>query len=204
MKTKSYITHDEARDQSRELLRHNLVDASSHILMSEGPDALTVRRIADELDCSTKVIYTMFGGKEGLANELYLEGCSRLSAALESVPLQSDPVEHLKALGWAYWDFAYNNPAYYAVMFSRAIPHFKPSEANLNNMKTALKIMVEVLENYRQQGRLDVQDTVFAMKQLWAPLHGVVSLYQSGHFSDDEARLLFENTVEIVIKAVFQ
>src|SRR5262245_63011225 len=80
-------THQQARAQTREMLRRNAVDTASQILMHEGAGAITVRRIAQELDCSTKVIYTLFGSKEGLANELYREGFERLRYALGQVPL---------------------------------------------------------------------------------------------------------------------
>jgi hypothetical protein len=38
-----------------------------NILQAEAPDALTMRRITGEVGCSTSVLYTMFGGKAGVA-----------------------------------------------------------------------------------------------------------------------------------------
>jgi AcrR family transcriptional regulator len=43
---------------------------SSHEPKEDGPDALTMRRIAAEAGSSTTVLYTMFGGKAGIAEAL--------------------------------------------------------------------------------------------------------------------------------------
>jgi AcrR family transcriptional regulator len=51
--------------------------------------------------CSTTVLFTMFGGKEGLADALYREGFERLTRRLERVP-DEDPLARLGALGHAY------------------------------------------------------------------------------------------------------
>ena len=61
-------------------LRQRVLDVACRLLMNAGPESLTVRRIAAEADCPTTVIYTMFGGKEGLAEALYLEGFERVGA----------------------------------------------------------------------------------------------------------------------------
>src|SRR5690348_17054545 len=80
------VTHQQAREYGHELLRRNVIEAASRLLMEEGAEALTVRRIAQMLSCSTKIIYTMFKGKDGLADALYLEGCTRLQQIIGQVP----------------------------------------------------------------------------------------------------------------------
>jgi AcrR family transcriptional regulator len=70
----------------RQAQRQIVLDAASALMQSDGPDALTMRRIAGEVDCSTSFLYTMFGGKAGVAEALWLEGFSRLHAALAEVP----------------------------------------------------------------------------------------------------------------------
>lgn len=45
----------------------------SRLLTQEGSAALTLRRVATDAGCSTTVLYTMFGGKDGPAEALYRE-----------------------------------------------------------------------------------------------------------------------------------
>jgi AcrR family transcriptional regulator len=170
------------------------------VLVEEGPEALTVRRVAQKLNCSTKIIYTMFQGKDGLANALYLEGCTRLSQAIERVPEAASPHTYVQQIAWAYWTFAMANPSYYAVLFSGAIPRFQPSASSKQMMTMALEMVVRILQAYMTQGLLPVEDPVTLTRALWAPFHGVVSLYLLGHFSSfEEAKQAFERTVQAMI-----
>lgn len=196
-------THWQAREQSHELLRRNVVEAASHLLVEEGPDALTVRRIAQELECSTKIIYTMFQGKEGLADALYLEGCERLSHTVGHVQWVAAPATYVHQVAWAYWTFALANSSYYKVMFCGAIPDFHPSMVSILTTTTALETIVTSMQRYMDEGILSVDDPIRITKALWAPLHGVVSLYLLGHFSTlEEAKEVFERTVQALIASL--
>jgi AcrR family transcriptional regulator len=194
---KKYKYHEELREDTRVLLRRNLTDAADHILTTEGPDALTVRRIAEALNASTKVIYSLFGGKEGLANELYLEGCDRLRHYIEGVVLQDSVRDYVVKCCWAYWQFAMENPSYYAVMFNNAIPQFQPKPESLANVATAFKILIQVLVQYQQDGKLVWREPTEIIRVIWSPLHGVISLYLGQHYTEAEARQLYSQIIEI-------
>jgi AcrR family transcriptional regulator len=147
--------YKEARARSREALRRGLLDAAGRLLTSEGPGALRVRRVAREVNCSTKVIYTMFGGKEGLVEELYLEGFERLGGALEAVPHGENPLAYLGALGRAYRESALANPTHYAVMFGRPIPEFTPSPSSLRRARSTFEVLEEAVSWCMEAGILE-------------------------------------------------
>jgi len=90
-----------------------------------------MRRVAWEVNVSTQVLYTMFGGKEGLANELFLEGFRKLTRAHGEAPCSEDPLRHLYDRAETYFENALANRNYYRVMFFDAIPGFRPSEETL-------------------------------------------------------------------------
>lgn len=194
-----FTTYQEARAQGQDLLRRNVVEAASHVLVTEGPEALTVRRIAQALGCSTKIIYTMFEGKDGLANALYLEGCTRLGQAIDMVAPAANPPVYVQELAQAYWRFALAHPSDYGVLFGGAIPRFQPSPGSKQILGQALGAVASILHTYMIQGLLPAQDPVRLARAIWAPLHGVVSLHLLGHFSDEEeATQAFERTVHAV------
>lgn len=194
---KKYKYHEELREDTRALLRRNLTDAADHILTTEGPNALTIRRIAEELNASTKVVYSLFGGKDGLANELYVEGCDRLRHYIEGVVFTDNVRDYVINCCWAYWHFAIENPSYYAVMFNNAIPQFQPKPESLANVATAFKILIQVLTQYQEAGKLPPRDVVEIIRVIWSPLHGVISLSVGQHFNEEEARQLYSQVIEI-------
>jgi len=198
-KSNEFTTHQEARAHGHELLQRNVVEAASHLLVAEGPEALTVRRVAKALNCSTKIIYTMFSGKDGLANALYLEGCTRLSQTIGKVPQAASPYTYVQEIAWAYWRFALANPSHYGVLFGGAIPKFQPSVSSKQVMTQAMEAVARILHAYIAQGLLPAQDPVRLTRAIWAPLHGVVSLHLLGHFSDEEeANQAFKRTIQAI------
>lgn len=196
-------TYSAVRDQNQEALRQTVIGAAEHLLTSHGGEAVTVRRVAQQLDCSTTVIYNLFGSKDGLANALYLRGCQLLYAALVAVPQQAEPSRYLGALAWAYWDFAQQNPQYYAMMFSGGLPDFTPDTASLDDFKMAINLVVAVLERYRQAGLLAIDDPHLVAKMIWAAMHGVVHLFLAGNLDDPAvARALYERMITTVFGAL--
>jgi AcrR family transcriptional regulator len=193
-------THRQVRAYGHELLRRNVIDAAARLLREEGPDALTVRNVAKMLDCSTKIIYTTFKGKDGLADALYMEGQACLAQIIGQVQKTPTPGAYLSDVAWAYWAFARDHPSYYTIMFCSAIPRYQPSAACIDTTTTALESVVGIIQHYREQGMLEVDDPVLVIKALWAALHGVVSLHFAGHFPRlEDAKEVFECTTRAII-----
>lgn len=192
----SVINYREAQAVNRELLRSGLLDAAGLLLMERGPAALSVRRVAREVNCSTTVIYTLFGGKEGLVEGLYLEGFERLGRALGEVRRNPDePLAYLSALGWAYRESALANPAYYAVMFGRPIPEFTPSSQSVRRARSTFGTLAEAVKGCIEVGIFEPGDPEEMANVLWAGVHGVVSLELAGQFSEGEGERVFDQTL---------
>lgn len=175
-----------AQRQGQEAMRRTLLDAASRLLLEEGPGALTMRRVAGAVGCSTTVLYTMFGGKEGLADALYREGFERLRRRLEAAGGDPDPLGRLRALGRAYRASALAEPGYYGVMFQQAIPGFRPSAESLVVAGAGLEVLTQAVRAAMEAGGLRAGDPRAVAEVLWAAVHGVVSLELAGHFADPE------------------
>lgn len=179
-------------------LRTRLLDVAGRLLDSAGPESITVRRIAAEAGCSTQVIYTMFGSKEGLAEALYLEGFERFRRRLEAVPDRGDPLEHLTALGPAYREAALAEPGYYSLMFERAIPGFVPSERARTLARAALNILDRVIADCISAGYLVPTQPRRIADALWAAAQGALSLERAGHLPDGKT---YENVTNAIIRS---
>ncbi|NBE97427.1 TetR/AcrR family transcriptional regulator [Nonomuraea sp. KC401] len=169
---------------SHDELRSYLLDVAVNLLESDGPDSLTMRRIAAEAGCTTTVIYTMFGNREGLAEALYLEGFERFRRYLESVPQRRSPFEHLTALAPAYRQACLSEPGYYSLMFERAIPGFEPSERARTLARAALNILDRVIADCISAGYLVPTQPRKIADALWAAAQGAISLERAGHLRD--------------------
>ena len=76
--------------RTRDEQGQRILEAASELLSKEGASALSVRRIATAAGCSTMGLYSRFGGKDGVVDELYAEGFERLIAAMRANPSTDD------------------------------------------------------------------------------------------------------------------
>lgn len=203
MRRNNVTDHDAVTDyreehlRGREALRRGLLDAAGRLLVEEGPGALSMRRISRQVNCSTKVLYTMFGGKRELVEELWLEGFDRLRRSVEAVEHPGDPWAYVVALGWAYRENALANPNHYAVMFGRAVPGFEPTEEGLRRSESALGVLVGAVEGCVEAGVVAPSEPRAVASVLWAMVHGVVSLELAGRLKGDGPRV-FEEAMRVL------
>jgi AcrR family transcriptional regulator len=173
-------------------LRRLLLDTASSLLEREGPKALTMRRIAGEVGCSTSVLYTMFGRKAGIAEALWREGFDRLTAALHAATGAS-PLEQLASMGRAYRSNALTNRSYYAVMFQRAIPGFEPSPEAYQASLKPLQALAHAAADCIRAGVFRAEDPAHIAGVLWAATHGAVSLELAGYEGAVDAEHRFDD-----------
>ena len=142
------------------------------------------------------VLYNTFGGKEGLINELYLEGFRRLTEAIEKTPQPEDPLVFIVALCQTYRETALANPTHYAIMFERAIPDFEPSAASRLEGKQSMMPLLQAVQICIDRGIIKSQDAEQLAMMLWSAAHGVVSLELSGYLpSPTVGKRMYERVI---------
>ena len=162
----------DASVSSESTTRETLLDAALRLLEERGPGAVRVRDVAAAADQSTMGVYTHFGSKQGLLEQLYLHGFARLEHRLDDVPSGGRRRQELVAFALAYRAFAVDNEALYGLMFERATPDFVPSDASrLAGLKT-----FEMLAARIADWRPDSTDPATVAHLVWAAMHGLVSI----------------------------
>ena len=117
-------------------------------------------------------VYTHFGSKQGLLEQLYLHGFRRLEDRLNSVRSDGRGRQELLAFALAYRAFALDNEALYGLMFERATPDFVPSDASrLAGLST-----FEMLATRVADWRPDFTDPAADAHLVWATMHGLVTI----------------------------
>jgi AcrR family transcriptional regulator len=199
----------QGQEELRQTLRQGMLDAATRLLTEEGPAALTVRKVAEAVNCSTTLLYSLFGGKDGLSNELYLEGFARLKAEFATGPTLLDThkepngLQRLNEIAQTYHRYAKSNPSYYMVMFGDAIAGFVPPLESRNQAWESLAVMIDAFDECMQAGALPRTDPTAAARLLWAAMHGAVSLELKGYYLKTErADELFNAAVQAVLRSL--
>jgi AcrR family transcriptional regulator len=106
--------------------RAALLAAAERLIDEGGPDAASVRAVADEVGTSTRAIYTVFGSKQGLLEALGTRLFEALIAAIDAVALTDDPAADLVNTGIrAFRKTVLAHPSLYRLVFLRVVPDLK-------------------------------------------------------------------------------
>lgn len=169
--------HDDA-------LRVRLLDTAGELLTAEGPDALSLRRLAAAAGTSTSAVYALFGGKPGILRGLFIEAFTRFAAHLDTVTASADPLADLLALGRAYRASALANPHLYAVMFGSPVPGFEPAPEDYAHAEATFAPLLYTVRRAVAAGLLRDAGPYLIATALWANVHGLVSLELGGAMPD--------------------
>ncbi|GAC1325801.1 MAG: TetR/AcrR family transcriptional regulator [Collimonas sp.] len=186
------IDFKQGQEELRNTLRQGMLDAATRLLVEQGAAALTVRKVADAVNCSTTLLYSLFGGKDGLSNALYLEGFSRLirdfahyEASLPAMQ-KTHGLDRIWMYATNYHDYARRNPSYYMVMFGDAIAGFVPPLESRVAAWESFTPLINEFEHCMQEGSLPKSSPSAAARLLWAAMHGVISLELKGYYLKKE------------------
>lgn len=156
-----------------------LVAAAHRLLAEAGAEALTVRQIAHAAGMSTMNVYSRFGGKDGVIDELYVDGYRRLFAEVDAVPDTDDVQGDLLRVGITYRKWAIENPQYYSIMFRSALQGFVPSAQSVDVALGGLASLVGRVTRGQRLGAIvdaDGCDPTEIAAWLWGSCHGMISL----------------------------
>jgi AcrR family transcriptional regulator len=100
--------------------RQRLHAAAERLVASGGPDALSIRTVADEAGTSTRAVYSVFGSKDGLVAALAQTAFELLYDGIDELPETDDPAADLVAIGTQVVRRLVNDhPALYRIAFQR-------------------------------------------------------------------------------------
>lgn len=179
------VTSVQRREREKAEFREEILEAARQIVLKEGFDGLTMRKIADAVEYSPGTLYLYFENRDAIAHELVHRGFEQLVRAFAPAATIADPVERLTKVGEIYVKFGFEHPETYRLIFMEdpkfSTPMFEDEDENSPGM-TALGFLINAFEQLKTQGRLDPKtDTQELADAIWAAMHGIVSLKLTCH-----------------------
>ncbi|MEO3807004.1 TetR/AcrR family transcriptional regulator [Nonomuraea sp. B1E8] len=167
--------------------RHDLIIKTARKLAeSEGWDAVTTRRLADEIEYSQPVLYSHFAGKDAIVAAVALEGFTELAVRLRAASRTGEPRAALEGLARAYMAFAEENPALYDAMFTMAVDLPFGQDDTPEPLRDGFQALLSGVAQFA-----DGRDPAILTEVVWSALHGLIVLSRGGRLpaSGREARL---------------
>jgi AcrR family transcriptional regulator len=170
-------------------LKQALLDETARILREEGEGALSLRRLAANLDVSRTAPYNHFKNKESLLCAIAEDGFGRFNKAMKQARdkhRKRGGEAMTKALVKAYVDFARQNREYYDLMYGKKAWHSSNADSTLAAVaRGTLRSDIERLKRGQDRGQISPDvDVVQYARMYWGTLHGISRLLLDGVYAD--------------------
>ena len=154
------------------------------ILEKEGPEAVSMRRIASAAGITPMAIYHHFANRDELLNSIvdkeFQEFLEHVQGRPSSPSMETD-ITHIMD---AYVDYAFSRPHIFDYVFSKPRPGARRFPEDFRERRSpTLNPVADTVAKWMERGKLKQDDIWEVALQLWAHAHGYVMLYRGGRFN---------------------
>ncbi len=165
--------------RQKEEVRASILDTAWEMVVTEGWHSFSIRKIADAIEYSVPVIYSHFENKDAILLEFNRKGFQLLSEVMaEAKKGKDEPAEQIRAMGRAYWDFAFKNKEYYQLMFGLGIPTCE-AVSKIPAIAAYSEEIIGSIVAMVEPGKKPSFDPFLKYQSFWSMLHGLVSINMS-------------------------
>lgn len=193
---------NERRLRDKEIVRTAILTAAWQMVKEEGWQSLSIRRIADAIEYSVPVIYDHFENKEAILHEIGNEGFRLLAKKVEyAKEKHTHPVEQLKAMADAYWNFAVKNKEYYQLMYGVGMACCAEEKCTDDEGGFDHFIM-ESITAALEKNKQPAANACLKYHTFWSILHGLVSIKIMGNspVSGELNKMVLNDAIDGFIK----
>lgn len=160
-------------------IKTRIVAAARALYFERGPDAVTMRAVAERVGVTATALYRHFADKDALLREVAGEGSRLLGSHLFRALEASTPLERLRATAMAYLDFALEQPQAYRALFEPASGDGESSPVH-RQRGAVNRFLRDRVREAMDAGVIADGDPDGAALTLWSMLHGLASLHHAG------------------------
>ena len=176
----------ERRQREKKELREDIVCTAWQMVLKDGWQALSIRKIAEAIEYSVPVIYDHFENKEAILLEFSKKGFRMLSdKIIEAKEQHQNPSDQIKAMADAYWDFALNNIEHYQLMFGIGMACCEISKAMPEQDKFR-SLIIEPIEAMIRASKQKDMNSCLKYYTFCSVMHGLISIKIIGNAEVDK------------------
>jgi AcrR family transcriptional regulator len=164
----------ERKGRDRAEREDRIIAAARVIAEREGWDAVTIRRLAHEIEYSQPVLYSHFENRDAIVAAVAVEGFKDITVALrEAASGSTGQQDALQNVAMAYLVFALSRPALYEAMLILPTPLRFAESGTRPELRAAFGALAAVVTPF-------CVDVDLVTETFWAALHGLAALERSG------------------------
>jgi AcrR family transcriptional regulator len=183
------------RAAERAATRERIIETALSLLESEGMAALTMRRVATDMEYTAPIVYQHFTSKDALVVELVAHGYRLLAAAQQEVMEEADADGRLLRAASTYMRFARDHPDLYDAMNGATMDPERRREI----IEPTLALLEALLADWATRYDVDLGDPSDACDVVWGTLYGMASLGRLDVVGNERAQRLATEALSAVL-----
>ncbi len=196
MKTSSAIQETTATSDAT---KERIAAAALHILEREGPDAVSMRRVATVVGVTPMAIYHHFPNREALLSSIVDNEFGALLQFINRTPKFSSVESEMIHIMDSYIDYAFARPHIFDYVFAKPRSGARrfPQDFRARRSPT-LNPIADAVARWMKDGYIKQDDVWETALEIWAHAHGYLMLQRADRF--DLSPLAFKKLLHRSLK----
>ncbi|MEL7657443.1 MAG: TetR/AcrR family transcriptional regulator, partial [Bacillota bacterium] len=199
------MTIEDRRDREKSQMKDLIIKAAAQIIITEGYDKLSVRKLANQIEYSPAIIYHYFKNKDDIVNQIMRQGYQDLMAALTKGQSEgTSPEDRLKLLTRKYITAALHNPDQFLAIQLNKSPAILDFTSYLfegaSEKKPALKLLTQTVRDICQgQNKSECESEMTAQIIAASTLGLTTRLILEKNISENKRQQLIEHFTDSIV-----
>ncbi len=191
------------RLKQKEEMHDAILEAARTIVLREGWQAVSIRKIADAIGYSLPVVYTHFENKDAILEEFVKLGFEMLNEEIAIAKSKSALAEQqLTAIADTYFQFAFAKREYYQMMFGLGMPSCERAK-EIKEIGQFGAIIIDSIQHIHPPLN-DEEKIRLKFHTFWSILHGLTAINMSDVTAtpNEMQQLVLQDAVQGFIKNI--
>lgn len=167
-------------------LKESLIKAGLKLLVEEGPENFSLRKVAAICNVSHAAPYKHFKNKEELINSISIFVSNKFFKSLKEIE-EKDPKDKIVELGKRYVSFMVENYDCLKYLFfnSSSKPIFIENNKFKSNEIESFNVFLDCAKGYLKSQNIKEEEYMQDIVAMWAMVHGLATMIANNTFKYD-------------------
>ncbi|MBW9150440.1 TetR/AcrR family transcriptional regulator [Clostridium sp. CM028] len=200
----------ERRQLEKEIIRKKIIDATNDILVEEGYENLSIRKIASRIEYSPGIIYHYFKDKAEIVSFVVAEGYGNILKIISEIPIDTENPDKTIVNGMrSYIELMLENPQQFRVVLMNDIETIQEKvnmlQEGISKERKSIQGLCKLVELAIRKNIFRKMDIELTAQIIWTSTHGLVSrLILEKNITKQQKERLINHHFEILINGLLK
>ncbi|GAA0063758.1 TetR/AcrR family transcriptional regulator [Clostridium sp. CTA-1] len=200
----------ERRKLEKEIIRKKIIDTASQILVEEGYENLSIRKIANKIEYSPGIIYHYFKDKSEIVTLVVEQGYGRILKSINEVPVDNENPEKTIEQGLRkYIELMLQYPEQFRTVLMNDIKSIQEKvnmlHEGVSKDRKSIQQLCRLVELGIEKGKFRDMDIELTAQIIWTSTHGLLSrLILEKNISQQQRERLIDHHFQILISGLLK